>query len=121
VYADSDIFRRSLFPLVSLGESNYEADSIAHREKILAETRRFMDMHNISSARREEYALVGIPISAIYNVLDSARIAYPHLVEYYDSDSRYIYPKGFRWWATKIYELKRLVRPFVSFDFDPKL
>lgn len=118
-YSDPDIFLRRRYPLIDLASNSYLYGLIAQRERILRDTRSFMDKHKIPPERREEYAMVGIPVSAIYRVLDRDRSTFPALVEHYDPISRYIYPKGFRWWAEHVYELKRRVRPLVSYEFQP--
>ncbi len=61
--------------------------------------------------------MVGIPTSAMYQVLDQCRQQYPGLVEHYDPISRYIYPKGFQWWSTKVYDAKRRVRPYFGYGY----
>jgi hypothetical protein len=118
-YGDPDIFLRRSYPLIDLEDNGYQLSILKQREQILASTRDFLDMHEIAADRREEYALVGIPISAAYRLLDRERETFPDLVEHYDPLTRYIYPKGFRWWSAAVYDLKRLVRPYVSFSFQP--
>ena len=61
--------------------------------------------------------MVGVPVSSTYLVLNEARKTFPQLVEHYDPDSRYIYPKGFRWWSDAVYEAKRRVRPYVAYEY----
>src|SRR3954471_10149909 len=61
-------------------------------ERVLLETRGFMDANSIPLERREEYALVGIPVSTFYRLLDRERQSHPSLVEGVDPGSRYIYP-----------------------------
>jgi Radical SAM superfamily/B12 binding domain len=116
-YGDPDIFLRRNYPLIDLKNGHYQISLREQRESILRDTRSFMDKHEIPAERREEYALVGIPLSAIYKVLSKDGPAVPGLVEHYDPVTRYIYPKGFHWWAEHVYELKRRVRPLIAFDF----
>jgi hypothetical protein len=116
-YGDPDIFLRRNYPSINLADQSYSFALIKQRESVLHDTRTFMDKHHIPTDRLEEYALVGIPVSAIYNVLDKHRHKVPSLVEHFDPVSRYIYPKGFRWWADHLYEHKRRVRPLVSYEF----
>lgn len=116
-YGDPDIFLRRSYPLIDLEDDGYQLSILKQREQILECTRAFMDLHEIPPDRREEYALVGIPISAAYRLLDRERVTFPDLVEHFDPVTRYIYPKGFRWWSATVYDLKRLVRPYVSFSF----
>jgi hypothetical protein len=116
-YGDPDVFLRRNYPLIDLTDGRYLVSLRGQRERILRDSRSFMDKHEIPHERREEYALVGIPVSAIYKVLARESAAFPELVEHFDPISRYIYPKGFRWWAEHVYELKRRVRPLISYEF----
>lgn len=116
-YGDPDLFLRRSYPLIDPASDSYQLASLVQRERILQETRAFMDAHDIPADHREEYALAGIPVSAAYRLLDRERERFPHLVEHVDPVSRYLYPKGFRWWSDRVYELKRLVRPYVSYKF----
>lgn len=116
-YGDPDIFLRRNYPLIDLADHAYQLAVLKQREQILEDTRGFMEAHRIPADRREEYALVGIPISAAYRLLERERCQFPDLVEHFDPVTRYIYPKGFRWWSDTVYELKRRVRPYVSYSY----
>lgn len=118
-YSDPDLLRRSRFALMDHDDPSYLKELVAQRESILNATRAFMDEHNVPPDRREEYVLVGIPVSATYQLLEAERSRYPFLVEYVDPDTRYLYPRGFRWWSDKVYDSKRLVRPYYGYDFSP--
>ena len=61
--------------------------------------------------------MVGIPVSAVYQLLDHHQSQYPGRVEHYDEASRYLYPKGFQWWLTKVYDAKRGVRPYFGYNY----
>jgi hypothetical protein len=117
-FGDPDLFVRQDYPNMSNDETQSAAQN-AQREQILRETREFMDHHEIPLDRREEYALVGIPVSSLYKLLDRERARYPALVESADPLSRYIYPRGFRWWSNQIYDLNRRVRPYISYTYQP--
>lgn len=116
-YGDPDIFLRRSYPLIDLQDNDYIYATLVQRERILQETRAFMDAHSIPADRREEYALAGIPVSAAYRLLSREQTQFPGLVEHQDPVSRYIYPKGFRWWSSAVYDLKRRVRPYVSYTY----
>ena len=115
-YGDQEVFCRRDYP--NLVEP-VSSETFRMREEILRATRAFLDQNRIPADRREEYALTGIPVSALYKLLDRERHTYPALVENYDPVSRYIYPRGYRWWSNKIYNLKRRVRPYTSYEFQP--
>ena len=99
--------------------NEYRADTVRVREAILSETRAFMDAHGIPADRREEYCLVGIPVSTTYRLLNRERNHYPVLVEHYDPETRYFYPKGFGWWSAKLYDFSRGVRAYPGYDYQP--
>ena len=117
LYADPDLLLKARFASVDLNAPEYQRGIVEQRESILTQTRAFLDKHEIPFERREEYAMVGIPISATYQVLDQYRRQYPGLVEHYDDASRYLYPKGFQWWSTKVYDAKRGVRPYFGYNY----
>lgn len=117
LYADPDLLLRARFPSLDAQDHRYQRAIVEERERTLRETRAFMDAHEIALDRREEYAMVGIPVSTTYQILDRSRVQYPDLVEHYDPHSRYIYPKGFRWWSTKVYEAKRRVRAYFGYQY----
>ena len=94
-------------------------DEIAVREEILRSTRQLLDTLQIPDDHREEYALVGIPRSLLYDRLLVAMENNPEVAEYYDKTRRYIYPRGFRWWSHKLYELDAGVRPYVGYAYNP--
>lgn len=119
VYGDPDLFLRRNYPLIDLQSDRYLYAAIEQREQILGETRAFLDLHGLPLDRREEYALLGIPVSAAYRLLDRERHSFPALIEHADPVTRYLYPKGFNWWAQRVYELRRRVRPFISFSYQP--
>jgi hypothetical protein len=116
-YGDPDLFLKRNHADIDPDNDRYLLQIIAQRDELLESTRSFMDRHEVPLEHREEYALVGIPVSAIYRVLEQRRDAYPALIEHYDPVTRYIFPKGFRWWAQKIYDLKRGVRSYLSYDY----
>lgn len=118
-YSDPDLLLRARYPLIDLKDPRYQMEIVKQRESILSETRAFMDTHKIPLNRQEEYAMVGIPVSTTYHLLERERHRYSSLVEHADPESRYLYPKGFRWWASKVYEVKRLVRPYIDFNYQP--
>ncbi len=118
-YSDPDLALRSHYPLIDLKNNRYRADIFRQRETILQETRAFMDAHAIPLNRREEYVMCGIPVSTMYRLLDREREQFPALVEYYDPQTRYIYPKGFAWWSGKLYDTARRVRPYLGYDYSP--
>ena len=53
------------------------------------------------------------------SLLERERHTYPFLVTHYDEQTRYIYPKGFRWWAANVYRTPSRVRPYFGFRFNP--
>lgn len=110
-YGDPELFLRREYSNISETETR---TTVEGRETILGETRAFMNAHNIPLERREEYALVGIPVSTFYRLLDREHHAHPSLVEHVDSGSRYIYPRGFRWWSDRVYSSNRRVRPYMT-------
>lgn len=116
-YGDHDLLLRRDHSLVDLANETYRMQLFQQRDSLLTATRSFMDTHDIPADRREEYALVGIPVSALYRVLDRARESHPALVEHYDPVTRYIFPKGFEWWSTKIYNVDRAVRGYYGAEF----
>lgn len=116
-YGDDDLVLKRAHAVVDLENDAYLARSIQHREELLGVTRAFMDEHEIPLNLREEYALVGIPVSTLYRVLDQSRANHPSLIEHYDPVTRYIFPKGFRWWSQKIYDTKRGVRSYYDYNF----
>lgn len=117
LYADPDLLLKARFVSVDLNASEYQRGIVEQRESILTQTRAFLDRHEIPLECREEYAMVGIPISTTYELLDRYRDQCPSLVEHYDQASRYIYPKGFQWWSTKVYDAKRGVRPYFGYNY----
>jgi hypothetical protein len=119
LYADPDLLVKSRYASIDLDDPSYQRGIVEQRERILTQTRTLLDHHDIPMERREEYAMVGIPVSAVYQVLDQCRTQYPSLVEHCDEASRYLYPKGFRWWSTKVYDAKRGVRPYFGYDYQP--
>lgn len=118
LYADPDLLVRARYASMDLDDPSYQRGIVEQRESILTQTRAFLDHHEIPLERREEYTMVGIPVSAVYQVLDQCRSHYPGLVEHYDEASRYLYPKGFRWWSTKVYDAKRGVRPYFGYNYE---
>jgi len=116
VYQDPDLLLKSEYPHIDITDPAYQASIIRQRHEILSVTRKFIAAHDLPLDRREEYTMVGVPVSTTYVVLDEARKRFPHLVEHYDPDSRYIYPKGFRWWANAVYEAKHRVRPYFAYE-----
>lgn len=117
LYADPDLLLKGRFASTDLCDPSYQRGIVEQRESILTQTRAFLDTHQIPLERREEYAMVGIPVSAVYQLLDQHRRQYPALVEHYDETSRYLYPKGFQWWSTKVYDAKRGVRPYFGYNY----
>jgi Radical SAM superfamily len=120
-YSDPDLLLRARYPLIDPVSPACLDSIVRQREAILAETRAFMDRHQVPLENREEYAMVGIPVSVTYNVIAAEAEEFPWLIEHRDPDSRYLYPKGFGWWSTKVYETKRLVRPYIGFGYHPRI
>lgn len=116
LYQDPDLLQRSEYPTIDVYDPNYVASIIRQREEILSSTRAFIAAHDLPPDRREEYAMVGVPVSTTYLLLDEARRKFPQLVEHLDPESRYIYPKGFRWWSDAVYKAKHRVRPSISYE-----
>lgn len=116
-YSDDDLLIKRNHGLIDLNNDRYVRTVAEKRDALLAATRGFMDAHNIPLNLREEYALVGIPVSAVYRVLDQARDRHQALVEHYDPVTRYIFPKGFRSWSEKIYNVDRGVRSYYSYGY----
>lgn len=119
IYSDPDLLLKRNYPNIDLNSHEYRSHIIKQRERILESTRQFMDANNIPLPLREEYAMVGIPISTIYNMLLKEKENHSFLVEYYDDQTRYLYPKGFQWWSTKIYQAKNRVRSYFGYNFNP--
>lgn len=119
-YGDPDLLLRREHGLVDLENDAYLERIAQQRDELLRVTRDFMDAHEIPLDLREEYALVGIPVSALYRVLERAQESHPALVHRYDPVTRYIFPKGFDWWATKIYTVDRGVRGYYGASFKAK-
>lgn len=115
-YSDPDLHLRSRYALIRPDDTQYRMDIIRERERVLAQTRAFMDAHDIPLERREEYVLLGIPVSTTYNLLDRERHEFPQLVEYVDPATRYIFPKGFQWWAARAYGSGHRVRAYFGYD-----
>ena len=118
-YSDPDLLLRSRYPLIEQQESSYIREIVHERERILEATRSFFQRHRIPPERCEEYVLVGIPISTTYSILERERMDYPQLVEYFDPVTRYLYPKGFQWWAARVYGSQSRVRSYYGYSFDP--
>jgi len=117
LYMDPDLLMRSEYPHIDVNDPTYMRKLVVERKQILGVTRAFMDAHELPLERREEYAMVGVPISATYLALEKARRQFPHLVEHIDPESRYIYPKGFRWWSDAVYNRTQRVRSYFGYDY----
>lgn len=109
-YGDGDLLLKRAHAFIDVNDRAYNARMEIERRELLLATRGLMDAHQIPKEHREEYALLGIPVSALYRVLVKGREAYPALVEDYDPVTRYIFPKGFNWWANQIYNAQHGVR-----------
>lgn len=116
IYSDPDLLLKGQYENINPAEPKYYAEIVRERQGILEETRAFMNSHRIPNERREEYVLVGIPVSATYKVLERATQEHPQMVEWLDPITRYIYPKGFRWWSEAIYGEESGVRSYYGFQ-----